>query len=331
MQHFSSVPLSSAKRPILLNGEVELKSENCVSVVLQINKVVQSQLLSSGLLILTNYRLISVQFNALDKVKSYVGWGINLDKVLFVEDCSKFFSRSTRVRLCFGEDTHEIGLKFEQDGKEDMILMLKTAMERKSWLSIAPSVSLPVSSVFCSSAAGVGGLIRRQEKSLQSVENVTRTALADLDTLINRAKESISIIQRFASCHTGSSVERLAEGGELEALEVNEMETVMQSIGMVSPVTKFSAGRLYHEQLARQTVDILLSQRRLERLGGMITLSDLYCLLNRARGTVLVSPEDLLESTELIERLSLGMRLRRFHSGVMILQLDSKNSWLVRL
>jgi hypothetical protein len=49
-----------------------------------------------------------------------------------------------------------------------------------------------------------------------------------------------------------------------------------------------SAGSLYHIQLARQLGDWL--QKPLERFGGMIALTDLYCLFNRARGTELISP-----------------------------------------
>ena len=103
------------------------------------------------------------------------------------------------------------------------------------------------------------------------------------------------------------------------------METIMQNIGIVSPVTKFSAGRQYHEQLARQMADMLLQQGRLDRLGGMITLTDLYCLFNRARGTELVSPDDLLTAATLTRKLALGMRLRVFDSGVKVLQSDSYN------
>lgn len=32
------------------------------------------------------------------------------------------------------------------------------------------------------------------------------------------------------------------------------------SIGMVSPVTRYSAGRLYHQQLARQMADLMLTK-----------------------------------------------------------------------
>ena len=45
---------------------------------------------------------------------------------------------------------------------------------------------------------------------------------------------------------------------------------------------------------------------RIQRLGGAVSLTDLYCLYNRARGTELVSPDDLLEAVKLMESLRLG-------------------------
>ncbi len=54
-----------------------------------------------------------------------------------------------------------------------------------------------------------------------------------------------------------------------------------------------------------------------------------YCILNRARGTELVSPEDLLQASELMEGLHLGMQLVRFPSGVMMIKADElKESFL---
>ena len=44
-----------------------------------------------------------------------------------------------------------------------------------------------------------------------------------------------------------------------------------------------------HTQLA----DFLTA--RVERAGGMMALPDVYCLFNRARGTELISPDDLLQ------------------------------------
>jgi ESCRT-II complex subunit VPS36 len=61
----------------------------------------------------------------------------------------------------------------------------------------------------------------------------------------------------------------------------------------------------------------------LERSGGMLALTDVYCLYNRARVTELVSPEDLLEAAKLLAPLGVGMRLRSFASGLQVVQLDS--------
>mmetsp|Transcript_20080 Transcript_20080/g.41108 ORF Transcript_20080/g.41108 Transcript_20080/m.41108 type:complete len:172 (-) Transcript_20080:2-517(-) len=56
----------------------------------------------------------------------------------------------------------------------------------------------------------------------------------------------------------------------------------------------------------------------------MMTLTDVYCLFNRARATNLISPEDLLKSLEWMEKLKLGMSKRVFEeSGVVVIQDDS--------
>ena len=44
---------------------------------------------------------------------------------------------------------------------------------------------------------------------------------------------------------------------------------------------------------ARQLADFLAP--RLERTQGVMTLPDVYCLFNRARGSELISPEDLIK------------------------------------
>ena len=49
-------------------------------------------------------------------------------------------------------------------------------------------------------------------------------------------------------------------------------------------------------------------------------LPDVFCLFNRARGSELVSPEDVLRACELWERLGCAPRSRRFESGVRVAQ-----------
>ena len=55
----------------------------------------------------------------------------------------------------------------------------------------------------------------------------------------------------------------------------------------------------------------------------MLLLTDIYCMYNRARGTDLVSPDDVLAACKQLQRLRLGMKLRVFSSGVMVVQSDS--------
>jgi hypothetical protein len=54
----------------------------------------------------------------------------------------------------------------------------------------------------------------------------------------------------------------------------------------------------------------------LQKMGGMMTLTDVYCLYNRARGTELISPEDLLEACQLFPAVGAGLHVREFPSYV---------------
>lgn len=54
-----------------------------------------------------------------------------------------------------------------------------------------------------------------------------------------------------------------------------------------------------------------------------MTLTDVYCRVNRARGLELLSPEDLLNASRQLASLDLPIVLRVFDSGVMVLQARS--------
>jgi EAP30/Vps36 family len=58
----------------------------------------------------------------------------------------------------------------------------------------------------------------------------------------------------------------------------------------------------------------------LKRFGGVMTLPDVYAVFNRARGTELISPLDLLTVSGMLGPLSLGMSLHTFPSGVAVIQ-----------
>ena len=80
---------------------------------------------------------------------------------------------------------------------------------------------------------------------------------------------------------------------------------------------------MFHQQLARQLADFLLDHDRLQRMGRMATLTDVYGIFNRARGTELISPDDFLRAVEMVGSLQLGITTMRFPSGAYVLALDT--------
>ena len=76
---------------------------------------------------------------------------------------------------------------------------------------------------------------------------------------------------------------------------------------------------MFTEQLARQLYGFF-EQRLRDTPGNMIQLTDVYCMYNRARGTALISPEDLYSACLLFEPLKLNARLRKLDSGVLVIQ-----------
>ncbi|RYH28513.1 hypothetical protein EON65_11915 [archaeon] len=334
MEYFCPVHLTTARRPVLLDEEVEIKVVDEVGVVALVNNQVTDELLPTSTALLTNIRLIIVTTNPKQQNATISAWGINLSEVRHGEDCSGMLRRSTRVRIVFHlkkPTTKDIALKFHGAGKEDFIEVFHRTLAKRSWEKIAAKPVLAAKEKgFSVSNAGVSGLIRKQERNMENVDALTKTALTDLDALMNQARDAIAVVQRYAAYVVERKNADAVDEGETsetssQAAETNEMESILQSIGIVSPITKNTAGRLYHEQLARQIADIMHSQSRLQRLGGLISLTDLYCLFNRARGSALVSPDDLLSAAERMRKLKLGVSLRIFPSGVKVIQLDSYN------
>mmetsp|Transcript_27881 Transcript_27881/g.54296 ORF Transcript_27881/g.54296 Transcript_27881/m.54296 type:complete len:90 (-) Transcript_27881:552-821(-) len=58
-------------------------------------------------------------------------------------------------------------------------------------------------------------------------------------------------------------------------------------------------------------------------MGGLITLPDAFCLFNRARGTEMVSPDDMLNACKRFKELGLPVIFRKFPSQVMVIQAKS--------
>mmetsp|Transcript_13413 Transcript_13413/g.25644 ORF Transcript_13413/g.25644 Transcript_13413/m.25644 type:complete len:588 (-) Transcript_13413:289-2052(-) len=167
---------------------------------------------------------------------------------------------------------------------------------------------------FTASAAGITGLLRKEQEKQEQRNRNLEDAFRDLDGLMQKAGEMVQMGEMLR-LRVRKDCE---EGGALDAGVGQEMDDLLLDVGIVNPVTKESAGALYHKQLSRQLADFL--GEVLDRRGGVMALPDIFCIFNRARGTELVSPDDLQQACRLWPKLGLALRLDKLASGVQVVK-----------
>ncbi|KAJ3217173.1 Vacuolar protein-sorting-associated protein 36 [Dinochytrium kinnereticum] len=146
-------------------------------------------------------------------------------------------------------------------------------------------------------------------------------AFRDLDSLMAKASQMVKLAESISSKMAPSASSSMDSqlGGSSD--QVAAFRSYLVELGISSPVTKEAAGNLYVRELSRELAEFLskiLNPRR-----TMIPLVDLYCMMNRARGVALISPSDLLSSTQHLQQLNLPFRLRKFdRSGLLVVERD---------
>uniref|UniRef100_A0AAZ3PZJ2 Vacuolar protein-sorting-associated protein 36 n=1 Tax=Oncorhynchus tshawytscha TaxID=74940 RepID=A0AAZ3PZJ2_ONCTS len=165
-------------------------------------------------------------------------------------------------------------------------------------------------------AVGIVGIERKIEERRKETEKNISEAFEDLSKLMVKAKEMVELSRSIANKIKDKQ-------GDITEDETIRFKSYLLSMGIANPVTRetHGSGTHYHLQLAKQLGDILLAP--LEERGGMMALTEVYCLVNRARGMELLSPEDLVNACKMFESLKQPLRLRIFDSGVMVVQLQS--------
>ncbi|EMP28024.1 Vacuolar protein-sorting-associated protein 36 [Chelonia mydas] len=156
-------------------------------------------------------------------------------------------------------------------------------------------------------AVGIVGIERKLEEKRK-----------ETDKNISEAKEMVELSKSIAN--------KIKEKqGDITEDETIRFKSYLLSMGIANPVTRetYGSGTHYHMQLAKQLAGIL--QAPLEERGGIMSLTEVYCLVNRARGLELLSPEDLVNACKMLVALKLPLRLRLFDSGVMVIELQSHN------
>ncbi|KAM0718695.1 hypothetical protein Q7P37_005766 [Cladosporium fusiforme] len=240
-----------------------------------------------------------------------------------------------------GNDNIEtIKFSFRAGGDKVFHERLKGALVQRKWLlQSAPPVPTPFSQgdanpmdpLNASPAqntpppriVGIAGLERRGAELRANNQAVIGTAFEDLEALMTSAKEVIAMAEQFRA--QSSSSDSLTP--EARAL-LNESAS---ALGLTTTKDMLGSGatseNLYVTELSRNLAEFLTDDRRgvLRREGGIISLVDLWAVFNRTRnGIELVSPLDFEKAAKMWETLQLPIRLRRFKSGLLVVQERSR-------
>lgn len=316
-----------------LPNEVHLRTDRRVSLY---DGETKTHFVTSDL-VLTNYRIFWGQPNEVDNQGSRLA--LSLKYIIFLEEENPgafSFSRSKKVVLHLTEPGPEKGkgplddstknyikLSFKEGLDPNFIVQLSDVLTRRAW-EFMPPISETSQSGSSSmkrlpeikTRTGIIGIERNLQERQKATDQSISMAFQDLRKLMEMAKDMVAISKTI-------STKIRERQGDITEDETVRFKSYLMSLGIDDPVTRdaYRSSNEYFRQLARQLAEIL--EEPITEVGGMMTLTDVYCRVNRARGLELLSPEDLLNASRQLGPLDLPLVLRVFDSGVMVLQIRS--------
>ncbi|XP_040196277.1 vacuolar protein-sorting-associated protein 36 [Rana temporaria] len=283
----------------------------------------------AGALLLTTHRLVWR-----DQKNHEFCIAIPLSQIVFTEEQAGGIGKSAKivVHLHPPSPNKEPGpyqtsrysyvkLSFREHGQIEFNRRLSEELTQRRWERTSPSPSIQMNKgpqAGRIKAVGIVGIERKLEEKRKETDKNISEAFVDLSKLMEKAKEMVELSKSIANKIKDKQ-------GDITEDETIRFKSYLLSMGIANPVTRetHGSGTHYHMQLAKQLATML--QNPLEERGGIMSLTEVYCLVNRARGMELLSPEDLVNACRMFESLKLPVRLRIFDSGVMVIEHQSHN------
>ncbi|NXJ97550.1 VPS36 protein, partial [Corythaixoides concolor] len=265
----------------------------------------------SGVLLLSTHRLIWR-----DQKNHECCIAIPLSQIVFIEEQAAGIGKSAKivVHLHPASSNKEPGpfqsskysyikLSFKEHGQIEFYRRLSEEIIQRRWENMPTGQTIQVNKdpqARRIRAVGIVGIERKLEEKRKETDKNISEAFEDLSKLMEKAKEMVELSKSIAN--------KIKEKqGDITEDETIRFKSYLLSMGIANPVTRetHGSGTHYHMQLAKQLAGIL--QTPLEERGGIMSLTEVYCLVNRARG------------------LEVRNGLRIFDSGVMVIELQSHN------
>lgn len=150
---------------------------------------------------------------------------------------------------------------------------------------------------------GIGGIERSIQQQLTVQNQNIEESFKDLSNLIEKAKDMVKLSQVITE-----KVQNKIKNNEDDDEEIKNLRSCLLNMGIIdNPVTKNSSGSKYLKELALEINRVLKNVVR--DMGGVMTLNDVYCRINRARGMAgFISPDDLVNACNELNKLNVELR-----------------------
>ncbi|XP_059061892.1 vacuolar protein-sorting-associated protein 36 [Achroia grisella] len=222
---------------------------------------------------------------------------------------------------------HFVKFSFKDGIDATFYKALSDAVSAKAWEGPSPAIS-PVSSTSPTSSSkpvtpinskirsGIVGIERSIEEQHRVTDESITVAFQDLTKLMTKAKDMVALSKNI-------SAKIREKQGDISEDDTVRFKSYLMSLGIDDPVTRdtFRSDSEYYMELSQQISDMIVAV--LMDCGGIMSLADVWCRVNRARGLELISPEDLLNACKLLQRIGAPMSMRKFPSGACVLQLNN--------
>ncbi|OQV16440.1 Vacuolar protein-sorting-associated protein 36 [Hypsibius exemplaris] len=200
---------------------------------------------------------------------------------------------------------------FRKGGMVEFSRRLTDQIARKRWQNFGGPQNSAGQSGF---RIGIAGIERKLQTEQKGVNQQISHAFEDLNSLMKAAKDTVALSKILVTKVKNRQ-------GEITDDETTQLKSYLLSLGVDDPVTREASrsDNIYFQKLAKEISANLTIP--LKESGGLMTLTDVYCRVNRARGLELVSPEDVLRACRLMKAMRLPTELKIFESGVIALEL----------
>lgn len=217
---------------------------------------------------------------------------LRLDNVAKVEDSGGGFMRSPRITILMKSGLSILIKCGEESIKESLMSHMQQAISAAGWAQGSYEV------------AAMGGLkkvLAQREAKMKNTGEVLDAAVTDLESLKQHATRTVAAARQLAA----------AEGTANQGVAA-----LLNDFGLLnSDGTAVVAGG---ESMRDIEADVeRVCEAALERRGGlgMLLAHDAFCLVNRARGTALVSPDEVMQALRRLSREGGKLRLRQLGAG----------------